>query len=151
MRSGSKIFKTLCSSASIKTRCKHSLTNSVDRYFDLRNNSKRKDENISTEYFRKKTKNAFFARPSFLHTESLEKGILIEPDEYVQNIFDGLKNEDRGSLARAITLVETSNPQKKVQAKALLNLILHDQEISAAHSLKGPPTFRIGWPNIFLF
>lgn len=62
----------------------------------------------------------------------------------MQSIFDGLKNHDRGSLARAITLIETSNPTKKVQAKALLNLILHDQKANEVHSLKGPKTFRVG-------
>lgn len=75
---------------------------------------------------------------------SAEKGLIKEPDEYVQSIYDGLKNHDRGSLARAITLIETSNPAKKVQAKALLNLILHDQKANEVHSLKGPKTFRVG-------
>jgi hypothetical protein len=130
---------------SVKIRWKHSLTYSINTHI-FRNCSRGNDGNISTECIRNKTKNAVFVCPSFLHTKSVEKGIKIEPDEYVQNIFDGLKNQDRGSLARAITLIETSNPQKKVQAKALLNLILHDQEVSAVHTMKGPPTFRIGRP-----
>ena len=89
---------------------------------------------------------------SSLWTESVGKGLIVEPDEYVQSVYDGLVSHDRGSLARAITLIETSNPKKKLQAKALLNLILHNQKANEVHSVKGPKTFRIGWlmfPQIY--
>nr|XP_022326557.1 methylmalonic aciduria type A protein, mitochondrial-like [Crassostrea virginica] len=91
----------------------------------------------------KNSKGLFYCSSS-LRTESVEKGLIVEPDEYVQSVYDGLVSHDRGSLARAITLIETSNPKKKLQAKALLNLILHNQKAIEVHSVKGPKTFRIG-------
>lgn len=99
----------------------------------------------------KNSKGLFYCSSS-LRTESVEKGLIVEPDEYVQSVYDGLVSHDRGSLARAITLIETSNPKKKLQAKALLNLILHNQKAIEVHSVKGPKTFRIGWlmfPQIY--
>lgn len=139
-------FSRLCSLNKTKllpeltvTRCKffHS-NNRLCFLSDGRNNV------IFTKYVRNNKDKLYFQCSSSLQTESAEKGLIKEPDAYVQSIYDGLKNHDRGSLARAITLIETSNPTKKVQAKALLNLILHDQKANEVHSLKGPKTFRVG-------
>ncbi|XP_061193100.1 methylmalonic aciduria type A homolog, mitochondrial-like [Saccostrea echinata] len=123
-------------------RWKHSLTN-VNRHA-FSKSYRGNDRSISLMCFKNSSRNIFISCSSLLQTESVEKGLILEPDEYVQNIFKGLKSQNRGSLARAITLIETSNPRKKVQAKALLNLTLHDQKMVAVHSMKGPPTFRIG-------
>lgn len=123
-------------------RWKHSLTN-VNRHI-FSKGCRGNDRSCSLKCFKNSSRNIFISCSSLLQAESVEKGLIIEPDEYVQNIFKGLKSQNRGSLARAITLIETSNPKKKVQAKALLNLILHDQKMVGVHSMKGPPTFRIG-------
>jgi hypothetical protein len=44
--------------------------------------------------------------------------------ETVNGLFEGLVNNKRPELARAITLVETSNPVKKAMAQVLLNKLL---------------------------
>lgn len=145
LRNGLK-FSRLCSLNKTKllpeltvTRCKFFHSNNRLRFL-----SDGRNDVIFTKYVRNNKNKLHFQCSSSLQTESAEKGLIKEPDEYVQSIFDGLKNHDRGSLARAITLIETSNPTKKVQAKALLNLILHDQKANEVHSLKGPQTFRVG-------
>ncbi|KAK6172218.1 hypothetical protein SNE40_015930 [Patella caerulea] len=67
-----------------------------------------------------------------------------EEDETVLGLYSGLKNHDRASLARAITLVESRHKKKKKQAQLLLMKILHDNMGEVAHSLSNQQTFRIG-------
>merc|ERR1712168_95780 len=56
----------------------------------------------------------------------------------VDQLFQGLLNEDRASLARSVTLVESTNPTRRAEAKQLLTKVL---EHNAVHKTK---TFRIG-------
>ncbi|CAG2254455.1 argK [Mytilus edulis] len=49
---------------------------------------------------------------------------MLENDNTLKQLFDGIINCERGSLARGITLIESSHPKKKQQAKILLNSIL---------------------------
>ncbi|XP_033743041.1 methylmalonic aciduria type A homolog, mitochondrial-like [Pecten maximus] len=67
-------------------------------------------------------------------------------DRYnVDFLYTGLLNGDRGCLARAITLIESRNQKRKIQAKELLNRILQEktnQETAASSfriGLSGPP------------
>lgn len=43
----------------------------------------------------------------------------------VESLFKGVISNKRSDLARSITLIETSNPEKKVFAQLLLNKVLH--------------------------
>ncbi|XP_050726279.1 methylmalonic aciduria type A homolog, mitochondrial-like [Eriocheir sinensis] len=65
-------------------------------------------------------------------------------DPVVQRLLKGLRAGQRSSLAEAITLVETSHPKKKLQAKQLLTRVL--QDANDHYATKGPQTlsFRIG-------
>lgn len=142
-------FSRLCSFNKTRllaelTVTRYKLFHSNNRLCFLSGSIDGRNDVILTKYVRNNKDKLFFQCSSSLQTMSAEKGLIKEPDEYVQSIYDGLKNHDRGSLARAITLIETSNPAKKVQAKELLNLILHDQKANEVHSLKGPKTFRVG-------
>lgn len=62
----------------------------------------------------------------------------------MQRLIKGLRSGQRASLAESITLVETSHPRKKVQAKQLLTQVLH--EAKRSHSVRGTKAmkFRIG-------
>ncbi|XP_069130110.1 methylmalonic aciduria type A homolog, mitochondrial-like [Argopecten irradians] len=67
-------------------------------------------------------------------------------DRYnVDSLYTGLRNNNRGCLARAITLIESRNLNRKLQAKELLNRILQEKtyQDSATSSfrlgLSGPP------------
>ncbi|XP_060064368.1 methylmalonic aciduria type A protein, mitochondrial-like [Ylistrum balloti] len=59
----------------------------------------------------------------------------------VDILYHGLRNNDRGCLARAITLVESANQTKKLQAKKLLNLILQENAKCLGNTTS---SFRIG-------
>ncbi|KAK3863031.1 hypothetical protein Pcinc_031157 [Petrolisthes cinctipes] len=65
-------------------------------------------------------------------------------DRTVQRLLKGLRSGQRASLAESITLVETSHPKKKIQAKQLLTQVLHQakrsQSVQGTKALK----FRIG-------
>ena len=56
----------------------------------------------------------------------------------VDQLFEGLVNEERAALARSITLVESTNHVRRTEAKQLLTKVL---EHNAIHKTK---TFRIG-------
>ncbi|CAG2246298.1 argK [Mytilus edulis] len=69
---------------------------------------------------------------------------MLENDNTLKQLFDGIINCERGSLARGITLIESSHPKKKQQAKILLNSIL---QYSTEKQRSGQPkklSFRIG-------
>jgi hypothetical protein len=44
--------------------------------------------------------------------------------ELVENLFQGIVSNKRASLARSITLVETTHPQKRILSQLLLNRVL---------------------------
>lgn len=70
-------------------------------------------------------------------------------DPVVQRLFSGLKAGQRASLAESITLVETSHPKKKIQARELLTQVLKNarahqythgtKALSFRLGLSGPP------------
>jgi len=60
----------------------------------------------------------------------------------VERLYKGLIKGDRACLAQAITLVETTHPRKRLQARLLLNKTLKDAQISEGSfriGLSGPP------------
>ena len=63
-------------------------------------------------------------------------------EELGKKLFDGLVSNSRADLAKAITLIETTNPVKKKSAQVLLNLILHHLKEKRANN--GKPCLRIG-------
>lgn len=58
---------------------------------------------------------------------------------YVKTVFNGLVNGNRASLARSITLIETTSETRKTEAQELLDMTLQN--------LKQQPTksYRIGF------
>lgn len=60
----------------------------------------------------------------------------------VLSLFNGLIGNKRADLARSITMVETSNPEKKKLAQMLLNLVLGDLREKRNKSMR--PSLRIG-------
>lgn len=56
-----------------------------------------------------------------------------------RQLAEGIKDRQRHSLAKAITLVESSNQNHRVQAKLLLEYLARVNS-----NVPGPPTLRIG-------
>jgi len=50
--------------------------------------------------------------------------LTLSQQKYVESLFDGLVSNKRADLAKSITLIETSNPVKKLQAELLLDKVL---------------------------
>ncbi|XP_055895436.1 methylmalonic aciduria type A homolog, mitochondrial-like [Biomphalaria glabrata] len=62
----------------------------------------------------------------------------------VDELFDRLIAKERASLARAITLVESTHREKQRKAQYLLTKVLKHMKGEDLYSLKGPRSFRIG-------
>lgn len=68
----------------------------------------------------------------------------IDKQQDIEKLYKRLIAKERASLAKAITLVESTNPAKQKQAQFLLTKVLrHIKELSQ-HALLGPGSFRIG-------
>ena len=65
------------------------------------------------------------------------------PPTIVTKLFNGLIGNTRSDLARSITLVETSNPEKKKLSQMLLSLVLGNLREKRKNNLK--PSLRIGY------
>ena len=63
-------------------------------------------------------------------------------EEFVSALYNGIISNRRAELARSITLVETSNPEKKVMAQYLLNKLLLKLKDNRMH--KSKVCLRIG-------
>ncbi|KAL3879049.1 hypothetical protein ACJMK2_031363 [Sinanodonta woodiana] len=77
-------------------------------------------------------------------SELVTKKLMDKEDEYVKTLFYGLMKRERGMLARAITLVESTNLKKREQARMLLSQVLQYNKGVMAHSMKAFNAFRIG-------
>ena len=66
----------------------------------------------------------------------------------VNKLFDGLMSGARASLAQTITLVESSHPRKKLQARLLLSKALTNYRAKLNGNSKEGQSFRIGWLHI---
>jgi hypothetical protein len=65
-------------------------------------------------------------------------------DDALQQLFNGIVSQERGSLARGITLIESAHPKKKRRAKTLLNnVVQYCTEKEKSDNMK-PLSFRIG-------
>ena len=51
--------------------------------------------------------------------------LTLDQQKYVDYLYDGVTRNKRAELAKAITLIETTSPTKKVLSQNLLNKILH--------------------------
>ena len=67
-----------------------------------------------------------------------------EEDPFVQSLYKGLLAGERAALARSITLVESTNANKKIQAQKLLKLVLEEDRRKKKNRLRKVDTFRIG-------
>lgn len=68
----------------------------------------------------------------------------VEGSDEVHELFQGLIAQNRASLARSITLIESTHPVKRKQAQLLLMKVLEHKMIQDQHLLKGPRSFRVG-------
>lgn len=62
----------------------------------------------------------------------------------VTDLYQGLIHGNRGCLARSITLVESTNPEKQERAKELLGNVLQDLKQRQEKQPSQPISFRIG-------
>lgn len=62
----------------------------------------------------------------------------------VADLYKGLVNGDRGSLARSITLVESTHVEKQQKAKELLAMVLQGLKQRQEKQPSTPISFRIG-------
>jgi putative protein kinase ArgK-like GTPase of G3E family len=62
--------------------------------------------------------------------------------KYVESLFDGVVNNKRADLAKSITLIETTNPVKKLQAELLLDKIL--KRLKENRNSNAKTSLRIG-------
>lgn len=69
---------------------------------------------------------------------------LTKNDEFVDSLYEGILNQERGHLARGITLIESTHPKKKQQAQLLLNKILQHSTEHENNKMAKPLSFRIG-------
>ncbi len=76
--------------------------------------------------------------------------VITENDPVVQSLFSGLVCGQRASLARSITLVESTHPRKQAQAQVLLYLVLQRAQKLHRKTLKRTGSFRIGIPLLTL-
>ena len=74
----------------------------------------------------------------------------VHQDEYVDSLFKGITDGERGSLARGITLIESTNAKRKLQAQELLSRILLFEKNYQGHTLFDTHSFRIGKFNLQL-
>ncbi|CAG5119901.1 unnamed protein product [Candidula unifasciata] len=82
------------------------------------------------------------AQKSLFHAADLLGNV--DSPEVVNELFQGLIGQDRASLARSITLVESRHPAKQKQAQLLLTKVLEHMVQHDQHLLKGPRSFRVG-------
>jgi hypothetical protein len=113
----------------------------------------------SLRFVCRSTASTIFRRTSFVQANTLssQTSSQVLLDKY-KRLADGLVNGNRASLAQAITLMESSNPDHRVQAD-LLQQYLFKEKSSKQHDSKRWKTdsFRIGiagtiliYQNIFL-
>lgn len=62
---------------------------------------------------------------------------------FEESLFNGLINNKRSDLARSITLVETTNPEKKKKSQKLMKLVLENLKEKRVANEK--PCIRIGY------
>lgn len=62
----------------------------------------------------------------------------------VADLYKGLISGDRGCLARSITLIESTHPEKQHKAKELLAQVLRNLKQRQDEQSNKPISFRIG-------
>lgn len=89
---------------------------------------------------------AFVLRSNFLNKFTQFKAVIHASrtyvNTYVDDLFDGLTKSKRSDLAKSITLVETSNAEKKIKSQLLLHKVLDDLKHKRLDNK--PPSLRIG-------
>ena len=85
--------------------------------------------------------NPFSSLP-VLSVEEVLGNLQMEPA--TETLYKGVVDQDRASLARAITLVESSNASMRHQAQLLLTSLLQHMKEKNAKSPSGLQSFRIG-------
>lgn len=78
-------------------------------------------------------------------TYDLKNAFPVDPQDQatIKSLLSGLMNQDRSTLARAITLIESQHPKKRLVGQILLQHVLSKQASSTSQSfrigLSGPP------------
>ncbi len=78
------------------------------------------------------------------HENPYTKEQITDEDPLVQTLFKGLVAGQRASLARSITLAESTHPKKRAQAQVLLSKILKHRHKVDGKSVRRKMSFRIG-------
>ncbi|CAF0758840.1 unnamed protein product [Brachionus calyciflorus] len=82
-----------------------------------------------------------------LKSKNFYSDLTIDQQKYVNTLYEGVVNNRRAELAKAITLIETTNPIKKLLSQNLLNSVLHrlknkkenNEKITLRIGFTGPP------------
>lgn len=85
---------------------------------------------------------SFIIRSSCFKRVKLVQCLKYSTSNQVDSLFDGLIKCKRCDLARSITLIETTNPEKKKQSQLLLHKVLDDLKQKRLNNLS--PSLRIG-------
>lgn len=76
--------------------------------------------------------------------EGKKNKVLYDPSQYVDQLFAGLCKGEKASLARSITLVESTHPGKRKDGQVLLSKALQHIKDLEKHTLSPTTSFRIG-------
>lgn len=93
--------------------------------------------------------NPLTIRSHLLHESSnqnsSESNLLNEEENLVvDRLFKGLISSKRACLAQSITLIESTHPRKRLQAKLLLSKALNHARTKLGNEESKMPSFRIG-------
>lgn len=69
-------------------------------------------------------KNAIPSLKSIKHLKHFSN-LTSDQHKFVSDLFNGVVGNKRADLAKAITLIETTSPSKKILSQTLLNNVLH--------------------------
>ena len=83
------------------------------------------------------------AHRHFVGASAYKIGLNDQEKRIVDRLYNGLVNSDRASLAQSITLIESTNSRKRLQAQVLLSkALMHCR--NQLHKGSGEYSFRIG-------
>jgi hypothetical protein len=75
---------------------------------------------------------------------SIDEETVTDDDPFVQDLYKGILEGKRASLARGITLVESTHAGRKAMGQVLLTKILLHQQEKMKKTSEKVPSFRIG-------
>ncbi|XP_060599591.1 methylmalonic aciduria type A homolog, mitochondrial-like [Ruditapes philippinarum] len=100
--------------------------------------------NSLTRNYTRPTVTCYFYKPQRFYSVFTGDSLSKEEEDDVDKLFKGIIKQERGSLSRGITLVESSHPRKLEQAQLLLSRILRYNKKQGDMMIMKPKSFRIG-------